>query len=405
MGCAASAAVEKAAASAQVHDNKSASPEDADGISSTSETGTSSESAVDSPFAAESSGASTPIAATSAAKHVSLVYLFAETGPLLGSGSFGEVLLAWRLPPIIVGEGASAWHARARLGTPLAAKRIRLTPLLSATKRKMLAKGRSKVAPHIAAGEIEGPRRERAPATAEADILLYLNQRPETARHVVKVIDTFVDSLHLYIFMEYYPRGDMMRMIKNIAPIANLKEVAIIFKKMAVAVQACHDAGVVHRDLKPSNFLIEFDGHEIHLRLCDFGLAQRMPDEDVDILVTGSAGSPVFMSPEVFSQAPYSAVSSDVWALGVSLHILVFGSIPFGASAESSSDIVAAIQNDAAWQPSWTGLPQGLQELLSGLFHKDPRSRMTLPQAISHWWLNDASMGYINNLPSIPEVA
>jgi serine/threonine protein kinase len=233
--------------------------------------------------------------------------------------------------------------------------------------------------------------------------LLYLNQRPDTARHVVKVIDTFVDSLHLYIFMEYYPKGDMMRMIKNFAPITNLKDVAIIFKKMAIAVQALHDAGVVHRDIKPSNFLIEFDGHEIQVRLCDFGLAQRMPDEDVDILVTGSAGSPVFMSPEVFSQAPFSAISADVWALGVSLHILVFRSIPFGASAESSSDIIAAIQNDA--QPNWQSLPQGLQELLSGLFVKDPRSRMTLPQAISHWWLNDASMGYINNLPSIPEVA
>lgn len=403
MGCAASVALEKVAASAPEQSEKSASPLDADRVSSTSETGASSESALDSPRAAESPEASTPVAAVSGARHVSLVYLFSEDGPLLGSGSFGEVLLAWRLPPINVGEGASAWHARARLGTPLAAKRIRLTPLLSATKRKELAKARSKVSPQVPTGAIESPRRERAPATAEADILLYLNQRPDTARHVVKVIDTFVDSLHLYIFMEYYPKGDMMRMIKNFAPITNLKDVAIIFKKMAIAVQALHDAGVVHRDIKPSNFLIEFDGHEIQVRLCDFGLAQRMPDEDVDILVTGSAGSPVFMSPEVFSQAPFSAISADVWALGVSLHILVFRSIPFGASAESSSDIIAAIQNDA--QPNWQSLPQGLQELLSGLFVKDPRSRMTLPQAISHWWLNDASMGYINNLPSIPEVA
>ena len=40
-----------------------------------------------------------------------------------------------------------------------------------------------------------------------------------------------------------------------------------------------------------------------------------------------TVGTPAFFSPEMCDGRPYSARSADVWALGISLYIFVFGEL------------------------------------------------------------------------------
>ena len=42
-----------------------------------------------------------------------------------------------------------------------------------------------------------------------------------------------------------------------------------------------------------------------------------------------TVGTPAFFSPEMCDGRPYSARSADVWALGISLYIFIFGELLF----------------------------------------------------------------------------
>jgi serine/threonine protein kinase/WD40 repeat protein len=92
---------------------------------------------------------------------------------------------------------------------------------------------------------------------------------------------------------------------------------------IARAIEAAHAAGIVHRDLKPANVVLGKDGRP---RVVDFGLARfsaRRPEIAAAPLGLGAAsvvGTPTYMAPEQWEGR--DGLPSDVWALGLILHLL-----------------------------------------------------------------------------------
>ncbi len=89
------------------------------------------------------------------------------------------------------------------------------------------------------------------------------------------------------------------------------------FARIAEAVEAAHQAGVVHRDLKPGNILLGDDGKP---KVADFGLAQIQ--DDLALSRTGEfLGTPFYMSPEqALSRRMGLDHRSDVFSLGATLY-------------------------------------------------------------------------------------
>lgn len=75
-----------------------------------------------------------------------------------------------------------------------------------------------------------------------------------------------------WMFLEYYPEGDLLDKIIKDGPY-NDRKAQHVFLQLLDAIEYCHRMGVYHRDLKPENILIENHGWTV--KLADFGLAIR----------------------------------------------------------------------------------------------------------------------------------
>ncbi|WP_437948558.1 protein kinase domain-containing protein [Sorangium sp. So ce296] len=89
----------------------------------------------------------------------------------------------------------------------------------------------------------------------------------------------------------------------------------------------------MHRDLKPANLLLtRRPNGEPLVKVLDFGISKRIKPDATDLTNTlVLLGSPFSMAPEQMIRAKRVDTRSDVWSMGVVLHHLVTGMMPFPA--------------------------------------------------------------------------
>jgi serine/threonine-protein kinase len=152
--------------------------------------------------------------------------------------------------------------------------------------------------------------------------------------HVVEISDILVPDAEQpdhALVMELLDGRSLAEVLETEGPLP-VERTLRIMKQICAGLAAVHRAGFVHRDLKPENvFLVERGGDRDFVKLLDFGLVKALRGD----VGAGTAtiegtfmGSPAYASPE---QCAGKAVDerSDIYAVGVMLHELTTGRLPF----------------------------------------------------------------------------
>ncbi|TVQ38061.1 MAG: serine/threonine protein kinase, partial [Wenzhouxiangella sp.] len=129
-----------------------------------------------------------------------------------------------------------------------------------------------------------------------------------------------------YFVMEYVPGHALDRFCAENR--LDLRQRLILFMKICQGVQHAHQKGIIHRDLKPANVLVSWVDGIPSPKIIDFGIATAaFPTQSRDS--ESSAGTPLYMSPELFADQVSIDTRSDIYSLGVMLYELLCDQRPY----------------------------------------------------------------------------
>jgi serine/threonine protein kinase/tetratricopeptide (TPR) repeat protein len=210
--------------------------------------------------------------------------------------------------------------------------------------------GRAVAFKAVRAGDQAALREERLLREAEAAARL-------SHPNIVTLFDVGRSEHGPYLVLELL-RGQPLSQRLSQEPLS-LREALRIAMEIARGLAHAHAAGVVHRDLKPANVVLCDDGR---VKVLDFGLAHAFGRR------RASGGTPAYMAPEQWRGAPEDE-RTDVFALGVTLHRMLSGELPFPGDSGK-----ATVGPDPAPRLEVPDLPE-LGTLVGRMLAKDPVDR------------------------------
>ncbi|MEU0158744.1 protein kinase [Streptomyces sp. NPDC006261] len=195
---------------------------------------------------------------------------------------------------------------------------------------------------------------------------------------LVTVHDAGSDGDDLFLVMQYVEGADLADHLAEQDPYPWPWAVAVAAQLCAVLC-AVHAVPIVHRDLKPRNVMVRPDGS---VTVLDLGVASVLDTDTTRLTHTGSPiGSPAYMAPE---QAMGGAVGpyTDLYALGVVLHELLSGDVPFAGSTALGVLHRHLYEPPLPVRQGRPEVPAALEALVLRLLAKDPQKRPASAQEV-----------------------
>ncbi len=173
-----------------------------------------------------------------------------------------------------------------------------------------------------------------------------------------------------YLVMALCEGGSLTKWVKG-EPRPSQEEVREVGVRIADALAATHERGVLHRDVKPANILIDAYGHS---GLADFGLA-ALPDPGMELSETLEAITPAYAPPEVFHRRPPTE-TGDVYSLGATLYAVLSGRPPRWPE-DGTPNLVDMFERLEEPIERIPGVDDELMDTLLAAMAHDPKDRPT----------------------------
>ncbi|GAA0318417.1 serine/threonine-protein kinase [Actinoallomurus spadix] len=188
--------------------------------------------------------------------------------------------------------------------------------------------------------------------------------------NVVTVLDTGMTSGgRPFIAMDYFERGSLRDRLSREGPLP-LQDVLRAGVKIAGALAATHEAGVLHRDVKPQNILVSKYGEPA---LADFGIARLAGSSEV---THTTAFTPHHAAPEVVN-GEQPGVTADVYSLASSMYQLLAGGPAFKSTGSSNGigALMMRILNEPPPPIQRQDVPQQVYDVIAKAMAKTPAQR------------------------------
>mmetsp|Transcript_4236 Transcript_4236/g.5926 ORF Transcript_4236/g.5926 Transcript_4236/m.5926 type:complete len:566 (-) Transcript_4236:14-1711(-) len=197
--------------------------------------------------------------------------------------------------------------------------------------------------------------------------------------NIVKLFETIEvpEKNSTCLVLEYIEGGELFDYIVNKERLTET-EAQHFFRQIVAGLHYCHSNLIIHRDLKPENLLL--DG-KLNIKINDFGLSNIMKP---GVLLETYCGSPLYSSPEILGETSYIGPEVDVWSSGVILYACVTGYLPWDGATlrEQVSNAMAGRYQVPKY------ISKDCAHLISRMLTVDPKNRATIPEIITHPWIN-----------------
>ena len=214
------------------------------------------------------------------------------------------------------------------------------------------------------AGDPEFRERVRLEAQAAAAI---------THPNIAQVHDYGEANDMPYVVMEFVPGGTLLRRLGQGLP--QPRFAMRVGAEVAAALAAAHTEGLVHRDVKPANVMLSATGAKV----VDFGISAAIAPAGVGTEGELTYGTPAYLAPERLRDDAVEP-ASDVYALGLLLHLMLTGRSPW--TIEDTTEMLSVhTYFEPPPLPSVPGVPGYVIELGNRCLQTDPSLRPSAREA------------------------
>lgn len=188
---------------------------------------------------------------------------------------------------------------------------------------------------------------------------------------VVRVHDVRFSDAEPSIIMEYVPGDPLDALLEQRG--LTMSEQLVILRDVATALETAAAKGITHRDVKPANVFVLPDGHA---KLGDFGLARIATNQNIFRTATDTiGGTPAYLPPEVAMGTSEPDSRSDTYSFAVMAYEMLTGRLPF--ENRGIMGLIAAHAREPVPVPESVrpGFPRTASAALMSALDKQPERR------------------------------